>query len=279
MLNATFVSRKTLAENLFVATVKPDETVRNFRPGQFAMLGLPKSFPRPDDFPQQRKPESARPLIQRAYSIASSPDCRDLLEFCIAVVPDGELTPRLTLLKPDDRVYTGNKITGNFTLAGVPEEANLVLVATGTGIAPFMSMIRTASTWTSGRRVQLLHGVRFAEDLAYRDEIESLCENRPLSYIPVVSRGGDAWCGEKGHVQRLFSSEVVRLDPARDHVFLCGNPSMIDQTEELLHRGGFATHGAGRHGNLHIERYWNQDTKSARAASEPLASASTEQRI
>jgi ferredoxin--NADP+ reductase len=220
-------------------------------------LGLPGAAPRY----AAAKPESEAPaadkIIKRAYSIGSSPENRDFLEFYIAVVPDGSLTSRLAALKEGDRLFAQPKVTGTFTLEGLPPERNLLLVSTGTGLAPFMSMVRTEDIWTPGRRITVVHGVRHPSDFAYAEELMSLGESgRGLSYLPIASRAGDDYTGRKGRVQKLFEDRLIDPDPAADSVFLCGNPAMIEDVEKMLTERGFILHSRKSPGNLHVEKYW-----------------------
>lgn len=256
MLNATIVKRLEITPELIIIGVRPDAGVPNFLPGQYVALGLPGSAPRPENFPIEKEASSPDKLIKRAYSIGSSPLTHDYLEFYVAIVPDGALTSRLVIPREGERVYCAPKITGTFTLQDVNSDANLVLVSTGTGLAPYMSMIRTPGTWTEGRKITLIHGVRYPQDLAYADEIAGYVKNYPLTYIPVVSRGGIDWAGRSGHVQKLFSEGQIALDPSRDHVFLCGNPAMIDETERMLIERGYIVHSRKTPGSLHLEKYW-----------------------
>ena len=152
MLNATVVGRVEITPELFIIHVKPDGGVADFHPGQYVALALPGSALRPAHLPGDREPQDGEKLIKRAYSIGSSPIVKDYLEFYIAVVPEGALTPRLSLPKVGERIWMAPKITGTFTAHGIPPEHNLVLLSTGTGIAPFMSMIRTPTLWTEGRK-------------------------------------------------------------------------------------------------------------------------------
>lgn len=255
MLNATVVNRIDVTPELMILSVKPDGGVPEFLPGQYVALGLPGSAPRPTHFPAEREALAPDKLIKRAYSIGSSPRERGYLEFYIAVVPDGGLTSRLALARPGDRLFVAPKITGTFTLEHVASERSLILVATGTGLAPFMAMIRTPTTWTEGRNITVVHGVRHAADLAYRDELEGFARAGGLAYHPVVSRDPD-WSGAKGHVQALFDGGVIVPDTARDAVFLCGNPAMIEGMETLLVGRGFTVHSKKTPGNLHLEKYW-----------------------
>ena len=110
-------------------------------------------------------PQDANRMIRRAYSIASSSLARNYLEFYVALVRSGELTPRLFSLRVGDPIWLGRKITGMFTLDQVPADQNVVLVATGTGLAPYMSMIRTELTTSCRRRFAIIHGARHSGKL------------------------------------------------------------------------------------------------------------------
>jgi ferredoxin--NADP+ reductase len=257
MLNSTVVGRIDITPDLMILQVKPDSGVPTFVPGQYVALGLPGSAPRFSGAPEEIEPAPPDKLVKRAYSIGSSPEQRDFLEFYIAVVPTGALTSRLAVVKPGDRLFAQPKVTGTFTLDGIPTDHNLVLVSTGTGLAPYMSMIRTADTWTSNRRITVVHGVRYPHDFAYVEELtgfEGKASN--FSYLPISSRAPEEWQGRKGRIQRLFETEELVLDPARDHVFLCGNPAMIDDVEKYLLPRGYSVHSKKAPGNLHLEKYW-----------------------
>jgi len=258
MLNATLTKRINLTSELTIFHVKPDAGVPEFSPGQYVALGLPGSAPRMAGAPPEDEKFSPDKLIKRAYSIGSSPHEREHLEFYIAIVPQGALTSRLALLKEGDRLFAAPKIIGTFTLHDVPKDHNLILVSTGTGIAPFMSMIREPETWEEeDRRIILAHGVRYPEDLAYAEELKELeeIEDR-FAYLPIVSRADSSYRGERGRVQRLFEPGGLNLNPSTDHVFLCGNPQMIDDLEKILIARGYSVHHHKKPGTLHLERYW-----------------------
>jgi ferredoxin--NADP+ reductase len=258
MLNATITKRIDITDELIVIHVKPDAGVPEYKSGQYVALGLMGSAPRPEGYPAEREEQSPEKLIKRAYSIGSSPSNRETLEFYIAVVKDGALSSRLSLLKEGDRVFAAPKITGTFTLDHVPANENLYLLATGTGLAPFLSMIRTESTWSEGRSICIVHGVRYPADLGYRSELEMFVKERPnFRYVPIVSRAGDEWDGARGHIQSLFDSGKLALDAAKDHVFLCGNPAMINDMESRLAALGYSEHNKKNpSGKLHVEKYW-----------------------
>lgn len=258
MLNATLIKRIDITPELVVFRVQPDAGVSPFEAGQYVALGLPGSAPRPASFPAEESPPDPTKLIKRAYSVGSPPSNRDYLEFYIAIVPDGILTSRLAMLHEGDRLFCGPKVTGHFTLAPIPSTAHLIFVATGTGLAPFTSMMGLDETWAPGRTITLLHGVRHLEDLGYRDELEHLVEERgrAFTYVPFVSRATPPPAGMQGHVTRFFEERPVPYAPETHHVLLCGNPAMIDSVERVLVGQGFTVHSKKQPGNLHFEKYW-----------------------
>lgn len=257
MLNATLVSRRPITDDLLIVRIRPDGGVPPFLPGQYVALGLPGSAPRAAGSLPEKEPSTPDKIIKRAYSIGSSPADSEAIEFYLAVVPDGVLTPRLKALAEGDRLFLAPKITGTFTLQGTPDSHNLILVATGTGLAPFISMVRTPSTWTAGRRITIVHGVRHSSDLAYDAELRALATKRSeFRYLPIVSREDPAWKGARGRVTTLFEGGPIALDAKVDHVFLCGNPAMVGDIEKMLQPKGYTEHTRKAPGNLHVERYW-----------------------
>ncbi len=155
-----------------------------FVAGQYTVLALPGAARRcPGADAERRRPAPAR-LIKRAYSVASSSRAREYLEFYITLVQSGALTPRIFALEAGERIWLSNKITGAFTLDSVPPEMNLVLMATGTGLAPYMSMIRSAVLEGGNRRIAVIHGARHSCDLGYRSELTWLSdEYRHFTYL------------------------------------------------------------------------------------------------
>jgi ferredoxin--NADP+ reductase len=139
------------------------------------------------------------------------------------------------------------------------------MVSTGTGVAPFMSMLRTYRGQNRWRRFVLINGVRVAADLGYRAELEQITREDPtVIYVPLATREpeGGSWTGLRGRVQTALEPATYQrlagapLDPAHCHVFLCGNPQMIDDVELLLGQRGFVTDSRTGRGNVHFERYW-----------------------
>jgi ferredoxin/flavodoxin---NADP+ reductase len=248
MLNATVIKRIDVTPDLLIIHVKPDAGVPDFLAGQYVALALDASHVGISGKPK---------LIKRAYSIGSSPSEKEYLEFYIAIVKDGELTPLLANLREGDRMHVAPKITGTFTLKEVPNGSNLIFVSTGTGIAPYMAMLRTKETWTNYQSMVLVHGVRYETDLAYADELRGFQDQfSRFRYFPIVSRASEAWSGDRGHLQKLFTEGKINLQAQKDHVFLCGNPAMIEDMEKYLAALGYVEHTRKQPGTLHLEKYW-----------------------
>jgi len=265
-LNATLVQRIDLTADLSIMRFLPDGwEIPPYEPGQFAVLGLPGSAPRCTASKPEETPTPPEKFVQRAYSIASSPLTKDYIEFYITLVKDGGLTPRLFSLQPGDKVFLSPKISGFFTLQDAPAEANIVLAATGTGLAPFVSMLNTYLT-PGPRRWAMLHGVRESTDLAYRPHftmMERLCPN--FAYFPIISRAASdriPWKGHKGYVQDIWTSGAlakawnIKPDPSNTHIYLCGNPLMIRDYTEILQKEGYKEHSRKEPGQIHVEKYW-----------------------
>jgi ferredoxin--NADP+ reductase len=264
--NAVLTQRIELAPGLGIFRIAPDGwPLPDFTPGQFAVIGLPASAPRTRLSDPEESGDPDR-FIRRAYSIASSSLAREYIEVFANLVRSGEFTPRLFALEPGGRLWMGPKFTGLFTMREVPKDAHVVMVATGTGLAPYMSMIRTEMVCGGPRRFAVLHGARHSWDLGYQSELfttQRLCRN--FTYIPTVSRPADEpvrWTGHTGYVQALWRSGVLerawelRPTPENTHIFLCGSPGMIDEMTKLLQDEGFKVHEKSAPGQIHVERYW-----------------------
>lgn len=254
--NASILARENLHEGLFYLWVCPDGgRVMPFEPGQFVSIGC-----------FQDRPDSLLPrLITRSYSIGSSAATRDALELFIVHVDDGELTSWLLEQPAGAPLWLSPRAAGQLTLNSVPTGKNLVLVSTGTGIAPYVSMFRTYRDDPPWRRIVIINGVRFERDLGYRDELEAAAaSDERMTYIPLVSRESDdsLWPGLRGRVQAALDPGCFHqltgfdLTPRDCHVFLCGNPEMVDGVEADLIDRGFRTHSRRDPGNVHVEKYW-----------------------
>ncbi len=265
--NAILVQKLEVSPGLVILRVVPDGwDLPEFLPGQFTVLGLPGRAPRCEGCDPEEDTVDSDKLIKRAFSVASSPSARDYIEFYVVLVPSGALTPRLFALSNGDRLWLSKKVTGTFTLQDTPADKHLVLVSTGTGLAPYMSMLRTQLECGDQRRFAILHGVRHSWDLGYRGELMALdrmCVN--FSYVPIISRPKEEaapWGGATGYVQHLWGSahvpEVWGFTPSPDdtHVYVCGNPAMIEDVMEVLEREGFREHKKKAPGQIHVEKYW-----------------------
>ncbi len=267
-LNAVVNQRVDVSPYLLILRVMPNGwQLPEFTPGQFAVLALPGYAPRCYfSEPESEVPE-ANKLIKRAYSIASSSVDREYVEFYITLVHSGGLTPRLFALEVGSRLWISETFTGLFTINDVPEEVNVVLIATGTGLAPYMSMLRTSLRCSNpSRRIAVVHGARHSWDLGYRSELSTmqrLCSN--FMYSCVISRPREEpyeWKGPSGYVQDFWKSPELAAslgfepDPATTHIFLCGNPGMVECMASDLEAGGFVEQTKKQPGNLHIEKYW-----------------------
>ncbi len=253
--NALLRDRSDAHESLAIFRVAPREgVVPQFEPGQFTNLGL-----RPPGS------DAGTPLLKRAFSIASTPRERDHLELYIRRVEEGEFTALLFRLRPGASLWLDTRVYGRFTLRDVPLGSNILMVATGTGLGPFLSMVRTYHGSARWRRCLLLESARTTADLAYRAELERIERESPgFCYRPTLTREPEssAWGGLRGRVQSWLEPEAFArlsgepLDPARWQVMLCGNPEMIVAATELLSRQGFRPHHRREPGQIHAERYW-----------------------
>lgn len=261
--NAKVTSRLEINPFLIVLGVTPEQPV-TFKPGQYVVLALKASTPRVSNSTPESNPKEGDAIIQRAYSIASANTSKEL-EFYLALVTAGELTPRLFSLKVGDPVYVSAKPVGLFTLDRVEEKKSLLLVATGTGLAPYISMLRSQMDVLKNKKVVVLQGARHVGDLGYRDELEVLAKKHPnIIYMPVLSQGAKdpAWKGLNGYLQdTIFSGEVekradLKVTPDNFDVFICGNPAMIKSAIEKLSAVGFVLAKGKTPGTIHIEEYW-----------------------
>ncbi|HXB17281.1 MAG TPA: ferredoxin--NADP reductase [Steroidobacteraceae bacterium] len=234
----------------FTFTTTRDRGLR-FENGQFVMVGLPVA---------------GRPLL-RAYSIAS-PNYEDHLDFLSIKVPDGPLTSQLQHVRPGDIVLVSRKPTGTLVLHDLKPGERLYLLSTGTGAAPFLSLIGDPDVYERFKSVVLVHGVRWARETnVVRTRIESLKRHEllgpqvraQLRYYPTVTREPHA---HRGRLTALIeSSRLTRdldlppLDALTDRVMVCGSPAMLSDTSRLLEARGFhIAPRSGEPGDYVVER-------------------------
>ena len=236
-------------DRLFTFTTTRDASLR-FSNGHFTMIGL-----RVND----------KPLL-RAYSIVSA-NYEEHLEFLSIKVPEGPLTSRLQHIQVGDTLIVGKKPTGTLLIDYLLPGKRLYLLSTGTGLAPFMSIIRDPATYEAFDQVILVHGVRQADELAYHDLVvdhlpkhEFLGEMiaQKLLYYPTVTRESYRNMGRVTDLMangKMFTDlNLPRLDAAHDRVMLCGSPAMLKDLKHMLETWGFVEGNTSKPGDFVIER-------------------------
>ncbi|MDP2219388.1 MAG: ferredoxin--NADP reductase [Hydrogenophaga sp.] len=236
-------------DRLFSFTTTRDPALR-FSNGHFTMIGLRVN---------------GKPLL-RAYSIAS-PNYAEHLEFLSIKVPDGPLTSRLQHIQVGDALTVGRKPTGTLLIDYLLPAKRLYLLATGTGLAPFLSTIRDPDTYEKFDQVILVHGVREVKELAYRDYIQNVLQQDPflgelvtrqLLYYPTVTREAFE---HQGRIPQLLADGVIAQDlglplvnPLEDRIMICGSPEMLRDLKDWVQRLGFEEGNTSRPGDFVIER-------------------------
>lgn len=204
--------------------------------------------------------------VFRAYSVASSP-YDEFIEFFSVVIPEGEFTSKVNHIQVGDSLLLNTTPFGYLTLARyqLPLPNDLWLLATGTGLAPFLSILKTIDVWQQYQRIILVYSARTSQELAYQEEIGSIKSiygdnGAAFVFLPIVTREAD-YAGEKARVPNLIVSGKLtqlvgqKLDKERSHVMLCGNPQMVEDTKEALKSIGLTMNRRGE-GNIAVENYW-----------------------
>jgi ferredoxin/flavodoxin---NADP+ reductase len=243
-VEGSVAGQKRWTERLYSLSVNAD--IKSFEAGQFAKLAL----------------AVGGEMVARPYSFVNAPRERPH-EFYYVTLPEGPLTQRLAKLEAGDNVYLAPQPSGFLVLSEVPEGENLWLIASGTGIGPFLSMLKTDAPWQRFRQVVLVHAVRHEEELTYRDCIERLssAHTGQMRFVPFLSRenkppalhGRVPAAIEDG---RLEAAAGVPLSPKSSQVMLCGNPEMITDTAEALKLRGMRKHRRREPGHITVENYW-----------------------
>ncbi len=229
---AKITQRTDFAPDLWMLRVQPSGEFK-FAPGQYATLGV----------------EGLGKRSERPYSIASSP-YESEIEFFFELVPQGELTPRLHKMQVGDEMLMRKIPKGRFTLDTQGGRSNHLLVSTVTGVAPFVSYVRTLyRDWKEGRfdgshKLFLLEGASRSWELGYDEELKKFADEVPwLKYVPTISRPWDDanWQGEIGRVDELLRkyTDLWGLNGTNSVGYICGHPQMIENGKGILHRIGF----------------------------------------
>ena len=242
-IQGTVVGKHAWADGLY--SIQLDAPVAGFRAGQFIKIAL--------DIDGER--------VGRAYSLVSPPQERPL-EVLFNEVPGGPLTPYLSNLNPGDSVWVSAQPGGIFTLESVQPADTLWLLATGTGIGVYLSMLRTPDPWERFRRVVLVHGVRSAADLVYAETIAAIAADRGnrFVFVPAVSRESYP-PGLNGRITDLLRSGALeervgeRVSAQSSHVMLCGNSAMIKDAKMILEGRGLVRHRRNAPGHYSAEHY------------------------
>ena len=214
----------------------------------------------------QGQPIDLDGYVFRPYSVASSP-YDEFIEFFSVVIPQGEFTSKVNHIQVGDSLLLNTTPFGYLTLARyqLPLPNDLWLLATGTGLAPFLSILKTIDVWQQYQRIILVYSARTSQELAYQAEISSIKSiygdnGAAFVFLPIVTREAD-YAGEKARISNLIVSgkltELVgqKLDKERSHVMLCGNPQMVEDTKEALKSIGLTMNRRGE-GNIAVENYW-----------------------
>ena len=240
-----------LTPNLFTLRTTRDAGFR-FRAGQFARLGVTKAD---------------GSTVWRAYSMVSSPH-DEFLEFFSIVVPGGEFTSELSRLQVGDNLMVERQAFGFLTLDRFVDGRDLWLLATGTGIAPFLSILQDFEVWEKFERIVLVYSAREARELAYQDLIAGLCSREYLAeyahkfvYVPIVTRERVPGALNARITTLIESGELeqaagIELTAEHSRVMLCGNPQMIDDTRKLLKTRDMQLSLSRRPGQVAVENYW-----------------------
>jgi ferredoxin--NADP+ reductase len=221
-----------------------------FNAGQFVRLGLQKGD---------------RP-VWRAFSMVSSP-YEEFLEFFAIVAPQGDFSSELARIQPGERLMVDKSAFGFLTLERFQGGRDLWLLASGTGVAPYLSMLRTPEVWLQYENIILVYSVRVAAELAYLDEIHALAAamdpEKParLTFVPVVTRETLEGCLSQRITQLLQDGALElaaarAIDAQRARLMICGNPQMVADTRQILQQRGLTLSRLSAPGHLAMEQFW-----------------------
>lgn len=232
---------------------KPDSFT--FKPGQFVRLGIEKDF------------AEGAAYEGRPYSMASLPE-DPFLEFFIVEVQGGRVSGALTALEPGQSCYLEPELWGSMLPERIPGGNTLWCISSGTGLAPFMSILQDESVWKQWPNIVLVHSVRYSEDLAYTNLIQKFTDdsrfganpNNSFCYVPAITREATQFLSQR--IPALIESGDLeataerKLDPVKSRVLLCGNPEMLKSARNVLKTKGFVSPRRGQPGNLLAENLW-----------------------
>ena len=243
-VKGTVVNLRQWTDELYSIQVEAD--VAPFTAGQFTRVAL----------------EIDGEMVARPYSFVNGPD-KPVHEFYFILVKDGPLTHEMIKMKRGDTLFLAPRGAGFFILSELQEADTLWMLATGTALGPFLSILTTNEAWQRYQNIVLVHAVRTAEELTYGDEIRALREQHPqqLQFIPFVSRE-DTDFAIKARVPvaiedgRLEQRAGIRISAAGSQVMICGNPEMVRDTQAVLEARGLKKNRRREPGQITTEQYW-----------------------
>lgn len=244
-VTGSVLENKVWTERLFSLRLKADDLLP-FEAGQFVRLQLTVDGE----------------AIDKSYSLVNAPN-DPILEVFYNTVPDGKLSNALAALKAEDAIHISQPAAGFFTLTQLPTAKNLWMIATGTGLGPYLSMLQTEQAWKQFETITLVHGAPIKAELAYVDLITEIKEQHPaqFDFISCVSReanpegleGRVTTAMESGELEKLADRQISQED---SHVMLCGNHGMINDMKALLEQRGMKPHQRFQPGHYSIEQYF-----------------------
>ncbi len=245
-VEGTVVNLRQWTDELYSVQVTAD--IAPFTAGQFTRVAL----------------EIDGEMVARPYSFVNGP-ANPVHEFYFILVKDGPLTHALRKLKRGDTLFLAPRGAGFFILSEIPEADNLWMLATGTALGPFLSILSTAEAWQRHRNIVLVHAVRTAVELTYGDEIRTLLEQHSgqLQFIPFVSRE-DTGFAIRSRVPaalengRLEQTAGIRITASDSQVMICGNPAMVRDTTAVLEARGLKKNRRREPGHITTEQYWKE---------------------
>lgn len=242
-LKGVVVENRRWSTGLF--SLRIDVPLGDFRAGQFVRVAL--------DIDGEQ--------VARPYSLVNAPH-EDFFEIYFNIVPEGPLSPKLATLKVGDEVQIAEKISGFLTINEVPEVDHLWLMATGTGVGPFLSSLKTEEPWQRFKKIVLGYSVRLAEELSYTETISRLLEEHPdqMEFVPFVTREVTEGAFNSRITTAIESGELEKrvglsLDPETSHIMMCGNSDMIQSVSSLLESRGMRRHRRREPGHITTEKY------------------------
>jgi len=243
-VEGTVVAQKHWAARLY--SLQVDAEIAPFQAGQFTKLALAVDGE----------------MVARPYSFINAPKQRPH-EFFYVMLPEHPLTPRLCKLEAGDTVYLTPQAAGYLTLAEVPPGEHLWLLASGTALGPFLSILKTEAPWQRFERVVLVHAVRRVEELCYQEQIREMLAHHAgrFVFVPVISRehtdfalgGRIPTAIEDG---RMEAKAGIKLTAQSSQLMVCGNPAMVADTIHALQERGLKKHRRRDPGQISVENYW-----------------------